>query len=53
MLLDLKRQLKEGETVPLTLLLEDGASKRSSVTVEAMVRPLTYVPPQAGAAHQH
>ena len=46
MFFDLKRQLKAGETVPLTLVVQDGAKKRSSVTVEAQVRPLTYVAPQ-------
>jgi copper(I)-binding protein len=50
MLFDLKRQLKEGETVPLTLVLQDGA-KKSSVTVEAQVKPMTWVAPQA-AGHQ-
>ncbi|MFC5511194.1 copper chaperone PCu(A)C [Massilia jejuensis] len=53
MLFDLKRQLKDGETVPVTLVVEDGAKKRSSVTVEAQVRPLTHVAPQAPGAHQH
>ena len=53
MLFDLKRQLKEGETVPVTLVVQDGAKKNSSVTVEAQVKPLTYVAPQAGHAHQH
>jgi hypothetical protein len=51
MLFDLKRQLKEGETVPVTLVVQDEAKKTSSVTVEVQVRPLTYVAPQA--AHQH
>jgi copper(I)-binding protein len=50
MFFDLKRQLKEGETVPVTLVLQEGA-KKSSVTVEAQVKPLTYVAPAAG--HQH
>ena len=53
MLFDLKRQLKEGETVPVTLVLQDGAKKGSSVTVEAKVQPMTYVAPAAGTAHQH
>jgi copper(I)-binding protein len=48
MLFDLKRQLKEGETVPVTLVVQDAANKRSSVTVEAQVKPLTYVAPAAG-----
>lgn len=51
MLFDLKRQLKEGERVPVTLVVQDGAKKNSSVTVEAQVKALTYVAPQAG--HQH
>ena len=45
MFFDLKRQLKEGETVPVTLVVQDAAKKRSSVTVEAQVKPLTYVAP--------
>jgi copper(I)-binding protein len=52
MLFDLKRQLKEGETVPVTLVLQDGA-KKSSVTVEAQVKPLTWVAPQAAGHQQH
>ena len=52
MLFDLKRQLKEGETVPVTLVVQDGAKKSSSVTVEAKVQPMTYVAP-AAAGHQH
>jgi copper(I)-binding protein len=51
MFFDLKRQLKEGETVPVTLVLQDGA-KKSSVTVEAQVKPMTWVAPQA-AEKQH
>lgn len=51
MFFDLKRQLKEGETVPVTLVVEDAAKKKSSVTVEAKVQPLTYVAPTMG--HQH
>jgi copper(I)-binding protein len=52
MFFELKRQLKEGETVPVTLVVQDAAKKKSSVTVEARVQPLTYVAPQVGA-HQH
>ena len=53
MFFDLKRQLKEGETVPVTLLVQDGANKKSSVTVEAQVKPMTWVAPQAGQMHHH
>ncbi|MFC5480894.1 copper chaperone PCu(A)C [Massilia suwonensis] len=52
MFFDLKRQLKEGETVPVTLVVEDAAKKKSSVTVEAKVQPMAYVAPKAGG-HQH
>jgi copper(I)-binding protein len=51
MLFDLKRQLKEGERVPVTLVVQDGTKKSSSVTVEAQVKPLTYVAPAAGHHH--
>lgn len=53
MLFDLKRQLKAGETLPVTLVVQDRAKKRSSVTVEAQVRPLTYVAPKAAGHHGH
>jgi copper(I)-binding protein len=42
MLFDLKRQLKDGETVPLTLVVEDAQHKRSEVNVTVPVRPLGY-----------
>jgi len=42
MLMDLKRQVKEGENVELTLLVEDAAGKRQDVKVKVPVRPLTY-----------
>jgi len=41
MLMGLKRQIKEGETVPLTLVFEGADGKRSSVEVKAPVRPLS------------
>lgn len=41
MLMDLKRQLKEGETVPITLVVEGKDKKRHTVHVKAPVRPLT------------
>ncbi|MES2742078.1 MAG: copper chaperone PCu(A)C [Pseudomonadota bacterium] len=46
MLLDLKRQLKEGDSVPVTLLIDDAHGRRRTVTVNAVVRPLS----AAGAA---
>ena len=54
MFFELKRQLKEGETVPVILVVEDAAKKRTSVTVEAQVKPLTYVAPaMQGHGHGH
>ena len=47
MLLDLKQQLKEGETVLLTLVLEGKDRKRETLEVKATVRPLNT------AAHGH
>jgi copper(I)-binding protein len=40
MLLELKQAMKDGDKVPLTLELEDANHVRSSITVEAPVRPL-------------
>lgn len=46
MLMGLKRQLKEGETVPLTLVVENKGGKRENVDVQVQVRPLSYAPPR-------
>ena len=45
MLMGLKRQLKEGETVPVTLVVEQDG-KRENVAVQVQVRPLSYAPPK-------
>ncbi|SDF40688.1 hypothetical protein SAMN05428966_11558 [Massilia sp. PDC64] len=42
MLFDLKKQLKEGEQVPLTLTFVGADKKRENVTVQVPVKPLTY-----------
>jgi copper(I)-binding protein len=42
MLLDLKRQLKEGEQVPMTLTLQGADGKRDSVNLTVPVKPLAY-----------
>lgn len=47
MLLDLKRQLKAGDSVPLTLLLQDKDKKRSALTLNVPVKPLNYLAPPA------
>ncbi len=48
MLMDLKQQLKVGETVTVTLVIEGAGGKRETVEVKAAVRPLA----GAGAADQ-
>lgn len=47
MFLGLKQQMKEGETVPVTLTVEDAAHKRATMIVNVPVKPMGY------AAHQH
>lgn len=47
MLMDLKRQLKEGDMVPLTLVIETKGKKNQTVTLQVPVKPLTYSPAQA------
>ena len=42
MLFELKRQVKEGESVELTLLVADAAGKRQDVKVKVPVKPLTH-----------
>lgn len=52
MLTELAQPLRDGETVPLTLVFEDASGKKSTVNVQATVRPLTAT--AAGpSAHQH
>jgi copper(I)-binding protein len=45
MLFGLKQQLKEGDSVPLTLVVENGAKKREEVKVAVAVKPIAYQPP--------
>ena len=53
MLLDLKQQVQEGQTVPLTLIIEGKDGKRESVQVEAPVRPLATKAAPSGHDHKH
>jgi hypothetical protein len=41
MLMDLKQTIKEGDTVPLTLVVEGSDGKRTNVEIKAKVRGLT------------
>jgi VCBS repeat-containing protein len=40
MLMDMKQQLKPGESVPLTLVVEGKDGKRETLTIQAPVRAL-------------
>ena len=54
MLMDLKQQMKEGGTVPLTLVIEGKDKKRSTVEVKASIKPLTTAAPaQMDQQHKH
>lgn len=46
MMMDLKRQMKAGETVPMTLVFEKKNKTRETVEVKVPVKPLTYSPPK-------
>jgi len=46
MLMDLKRQLKEGETVPVTLVIRKKGKQTETIAVDVTVKPLTYTPPK-------
>jgi copper(I)-binding protein len=50
MLMDLKRELKDGETVPVTLVIEQGG-KRQNVEVKAQVRAPTAQPDKGHGKH--
>lgn len=52
MLMDLKQQVKAGDTVPLTLVFEGKDGKRESVEVKAQVRALN-TPAQPATQHKH
>jgi copper(I)-binding protein len=51
MLIGLKRQVKEGEQVPLTLVIERRDGQRETVEVSAPVRPLNAAGAEAPAKH--
>jgi len=53
MLMDLKRQLKEGETVPLTLVVRNKRKELETIELAVPVKALTYVSPQTAPAKPH
>ncbi len=46
MMMDLKRQMKAGDTVPMTLVIEQKGRKRETVDVQVPVKPLSYTAPK-------
>ncbi len=54
MLMDLKQQVKEGDTVPITLVFEGKDGKRESLEIKAPVRALNAAAkPAAHGDHKH
>jgi copper(I)-binding protein len=53
MLMDLKGQIKDGDTVPITLVVEGRDKKRSTIELKAAARPLATAPGSAAAEKQH
>ncbi|MDO8788606.1 MAG: copper chaperone PCu(A)C [Sulfuritalea sp.] len=51
MLMDLKQQMKEGDTVPLTLVIEGKDKKRTTIEVKAPVKPLASSGSMGGMDH--
>lgn len=53
MLIGLKQQVKEGEQVPLTLVIERRDGQRETVEVRASVRPLDAAESETSTKHGH
>lgn len=53
MLMDLKRQLKEGDSVPLTLIVQAKNRKRETIELTVPVKALTYEGPHMGPGMTH
>lgn len=53
MLIGLKRQLKAGEVVPLTIVVEKQDKQRERITLKVPVKPLTFSGPGTGASRHH
>lgn len=53
MLLDLQRQLKDGDKVPLTLIFVGADGKRENLTVAVPVKPISYSPAAGKSGAEH
>lgn len=52
MLIDLKQQMREGEAVPLTLIVEGHDKKQTQIEIKAPVKPLA-PPSKMESMHKH
>jgi copper(I)-binding protein len=53
MLVGLKQQIKDGDRVPLTLVIEDKDHKRETIEVDAVAKPLTAAQGGGGMNMKH
>jgi copper(I)-binding protein len=53
MLIDLKRQLKPDEVVPLTIVVEGRDKKRETITLDVPVKPLTFIGAMENMTRHH
>lgn len=53
MLMDLKGQVKDGDTVPVTLVVEGKDGKRQSIEVKAAARTMAQPAMKQGEGHMH
>jgi len=53
MLVGLKQQIKDGDRVPLTLVIEDKDHKRETIEVDAVAKPLTAPQGSGGMNMKH
>ena len=51
MLMNLKSQIKEGDSVPISLVVESRDKKRSTIEVKAIARPLASAPAEKMKMH--
>ena len=51
MLMDLKQQVKDGDTVPVTLVIEGRDGRKETLELKAPVRPLNASAPMQGHKH--
>jgi len=53
MLVGLKHQLKDGDTIPLTLVVQGKDKRREEITVKVPVKPINFVSPAKAPAMHH